>query len=46
MKGEVIREIERKDDKWVQMWYVACNFAFLFNCTPVGRTSDSMMVLT
>ena len=20
------------------------NFAFLFNCTPVGRTSDSMMV--
>ena len=35
--------------------YVAClvvnpitvgNFAFLFNCTPVGRTSDSMMVPT
>ena len=23
-----------------------CNFAFLFNCTPVGRTSDSMMVPT
>ena len=22
------------------------NFAFLLNCTPVGRTSDSMMVLT
>ena len=22
------------------------NFAFLFNCTPVGRTSDSMMVTT
>ena len=22
------------------------NFSFLFNCTPVGRTSDSMMVLT
>ena len=22
------------------------NFAFLFNCTPEGRTSDSMMVLT
>ena len=22
------------------------SFAFLFNCTPVGRTSDSMMVLT
>ena len=22
------------------------NFAFLFNCTPVGRTSDSLMVLT
>ena len=22
------------------------NFAFLFNCTPVGRTSDFMMVLT
>ena len=22
------------------------NFAFLFNCAPVGRTSDSMMVLT
>ena len=22
------------------------NFAFLFNCTPVGRTSDSMMVST
>ena len=22
------------------------NFAFLFNCTPVGRTSDSMVVLT
>ena len=22
------------------------NFAFLFNCTPVGQTSDSMMVLT
>ena len=22
------------------------NFAFLFNCTSVGRTSDSMMVLT
>ena len=22
------------------------NFAFLFNCTPVGRTSDSMMVQT
>ena len=21
------------------------NFAFLFNCTPVGRTSDSMTVL-
>ena len=21
-------------------------FAFLFNCTPVGQTSDSMMVLT
>ena len=23
-----------------------CNFAFLFNCTPMDRTSDSMMVLT
>ena len=23
-----------------------CNFAFLINCTPVGRTSDSMTVLT
>ena len=22
------------------------NFAFLFNCTPAGRTSDSMMVPT
>ena len=22
------------------------NFAFLFNCTPLGRTSDSMMVPT
>ena len=22
------------------------NFAFLFNCTPMGRTSDSIMVLT
>ena len=22
------------------------NFSFLFNCTPVGRTSDSMMVRT
>ena len=22
------------------------NFAFLFNCTPVGQTSDSMMVTT
>ena len=22
------------------------NFAFLFNCTPVGQTSDSMMVPT
>ena len=22
------------------------NFAFLFNCTPVGRTSDTMMVPT
>ena len=22
------------------------NFAFLFNCTPVGRTSDSMIVPT
>ena len=22
------------------------NFAFLFNCTPVGRTSDSLMVRT
>ena len=22
------------------------NFAFLFNCTPAGRTSDSMMVRT
>ena len=22
------------------------NFAFLFNCTPVGRTSDSMLFLT
>ena len=22
------------------------NFAFLFNCTPVGRTSDSIMVPT
>ena len=22
------------------------NFAFLFNCTPVGLTSDSMTVLT
>ena len=22
------------------------NIAFLFNCTPVGRTSDSMTVLT
>ena len=22
------------------------NFAFLFNCTPVGRTSDSITVLT
>ena len=22
------------------------NFAFLFNCTPAGRISDSMMVLT
>ena len=26
------------------MWF--CDFAFLFNCTPVGRTSDSMMVPT
>ena len=25
---------------------MVCNFAFLFNCTQVGRTSDSMMVLT
>ena len=23
-----------------------CNFVFLFNCTLVGRTSDSMMVPT
>ena len=23
-----------------------CNFAFLFNCMPVGLTSDSMMVTT
>ena len=23
-----------------------CNFAFLFNCLPVGRTSDYMMVPT
>ena len=22
------------------------NFAFLFNCTPMGRTSDSMTVLS
>ena len=22
------------------------NFAFLFNCTPVGRISDSMLILT
>ena len=21
-----------------------CDFEFLFNCTPAGRTSDSMMV--
>ena len=27
------------------MVFMAGNFAFLFNCTPVGRTSDSMMVL-
>ena len=25
---------------------VVGNFAFLFNCTPVGRTSDSMTVPT
>ena len=25
---------------------MVCNFAFLFNCMLVGRTSDSMMVLT
>ena len=24
----------------------AGNFAFLFNCTPMGRASDSMTVLT
>ena len=23
---------------------IVCNFAFLCNCTPVGPTSDSMMV--
>ena len=23
-----------------------CNFAFLFNCTPVGQISDSMTVAT
>ena len=23
-----------------------CNFVFLFNCTPAGRTSNTMMVLT
>ena len=37
------------------MWHSAClvfkpitvnNFAFLFNCTPVGRASDSMMAPT
>ena len=27
-------------------YYDFGNFAFLFNCTPVGRTSDSMMVPT
>ena len=31
-----------KEDKGVLFG----NFAFLFNCTPVGRTSDSMMVPT
>ena len=44
---------ERKSSEiWLQQ--TAClivnqltvgNFAFLFNCTPVGRTSDSMTVL-
>ena len=26
--------------------FTICNFAFLFNCTPVGPNSDSMMVPT
>ena len=39
----------------LQYIYTAClvvntvtvgNFAFLFNCTPVGQTSDSMAVPT
>ena len=25
---------------------IVCNFAFLFDCSPTGWTSDSMMVLT
>ena len=25
---------------------IVCNFAFLFNCTPVGQTADSMKVPT
>ena len=26
------------------IFFTVDNFAFLFNCTPVGRTSDSMTV--
>ena len=31
---------------WVVNPITVGNFAFLFNCTPMGRTSDSMTVLT
>ena len=29
---------------WVEIPITVGNFAFPFNCTPVGRTSDSMTV--
>ena len=31
---------------WWSTLITVGNFVFLFNCTPVGRTSDSMMVPT
>ena len=53
--GEILEKTKARGFNATSLSTYAClvvnpitvgNLAFLFNCTPVGRTSDSIMVLT